>query len=273
VPVPDHVTTSVGGLSLWLEAPGAGAGHGSVLEPARTAAEAAVRIGCTALWISEPDRDPATGRVPYEAYSLLGALATYRYDLHLGVSSDAGERRAPSILAKIVSGIDVISGGRGVLSLGADRADAADRLADALEVARAVLEDESPSFGGRFHTVDGAVNRPIPVQTGGVPLVVFLNDTGSAAGLVDVCARSADAVVAGHHDEVREIVESVAVWPGVRARPGDRVAVLGRVRASAAGARIVDEVAAVRDAGADGCLVGVAAPWSVESLEDLQRAW
>ena len=102
----------------------------------------------------------------------------------------------------------------------------------------------------------------------------FLNGRGSAAGLVDVCARAADAVVVGHHSAVREIVESVAEWPGARTRPGDRVAVLGRVRASAAGgAPIVDEVAAVRHAGADGCLVGVAAPWSVETLEDMQRAW
>lgn len=271
--MPDHVTSSVGGLSLWMEAPEAGTQDGSVLERARTAAEAAVRIGCTALWISEPDRDPATGRVPYEAYSLLGAMATYRYDLHLGVSADGGERRAPSILAKIVSGIDVISRGHGVLSLEADRADAADRLANWLEVTRAVLEDDSPSFGGRFHSVAGAVNRPAPVQTGGVPLVVFLNGTGSAAGLVEVCARSADAVVVGH-DAVREIVDSVAEWPGARSRPTDRVAVLGKVRTSGASrARIVDEVAAVRDAGADGCLVGVAAPWSVELLEGMRPAW
>ena len=271
--MPDHVTTSVGGLSLWLEAPVAGTQDGSVLERARTAAEAAVRIGCTALWISEPDRDPATGRVPYEAYSLLGAMAAYRNDLHLGVSADGGERRAPSILAKIVSAIDVISRGHGVLSLEADRADDADRLANWLEVARAVLEDDSPSFGGRFHSVAGAVNRPAPVQTGGVPLVVFVNGTGSTGGLVDVCARSADAVVVGNHS-VREILDAVAEWPGARSRPGDRVAVLGRVRTSGASAtRIVDEVAAVRDAGADGCLVGVAAPWSVEPLEGLLPAW
>jgi len=69
-------------------------------------------------------------------------------------------------------------------------------------------------------------------------------------------------------------VDSVAEWPGARSRPTDRVAVLGKVRTSGASrARIVDEVAAVRDAGADGCLVGVAAPWSVEPLQDLRPAW
>jgi alkanesulfonate monooxygenase SsuD/methylene tetrahydromethanopterin reductase-like flavin-dependent oxidoreductase (luciferase family) len=205
---------------------------------------------------------------------LLGALAVPTGAIRLGAVAEPDQRRAPSILAKIVTSIDVISHGRAVLSLDGDRSTPADaeRLVEALEVARAVLEDEHPTVEGRIYSVEDAVNRPAPVQSGGVPLVVFVRP-GHGEDVLEACARSADAVVAcGGVDAVEDVVSFVERWVGDRVRPGDRVAVLGRLAADDAGPPD-SFVSAVRDAGADGCLVGLPAPWSDEGVAGLAVRW
>ena len=262
------------GLGLCLERPEPRRGNGEVLAQATAAAMAAERRGFTSVWVTETSAEPPD-RVPYEAFSLLGALAVPTVAVHLGAVAEADQRRAPSILAKIVTGIDVISQGRGVLSLDGDRLNPADaeRLGEALAVARAVLEDEHPTVEGRIYSVADAVNRPAPVQTGGVPLVVFLHGPGLGRAVLEVCARSADAVVAcGGAGEVEDAVSFVEGWAGVRERPGDRVAVLGRTGVDDEGAPDAF-VSAVRRAGADGCLVGLPAPWSDEAVASLTVSW
>jgi alkanesulfonate monooxygenase SsuD/methylene tetrahydromethanopterin reductase-like flavin-dependent oxidoreductase (luciferase family) len=256
------------GLGICLGRPDAQHAHDDVLDRACAVAVAAERVGFTSVWVTETSAEPPDA-VPYEAFSLVSALAVRTGTVHLGVAVDGDQRRAPSILAKIVTSLDVISHGRAVLSLDADRSDPADadRLDEALAVARAVLEDEHPTVEGRIYSVADAVNRPAPVQPDGVPLVVFLHGTGPGVAALEVCARSADAVVVtGGVEAVREAASFVEGWPGERARPGDRVAVLGRAAAAA-------DVAAVRAAGADGCLVGVTAPWSAAEIEGLGLTW
>ena len=82
----------------------------------------------------------------------------------------------------------------------------------------------------------------------------------------------ADAVVVpGGAEAVDEVRSFVRRRRGGRERPGDRVAVVGRVAADVDVA--ASDVAAVRDAGADGCLVGLPAPWSAEPLERLRPVW
>ena len=189
--------------------------------------------------------------------------------------AEAEQRRVPSILAKVVTGIDVISHGRGVLSLDGYRSKPGDaeRLIEALEVARAVLEDEHPTVEGRIYSVADAVNRPAPVQSGGVPLVVFLHGPGPGHAVLEACARSADAVVAcGGPEAVEDAVSFIEGWAGDRVRPGDRVGVLGRTDDHDQGTPDAF-VSAVRDAGADGCLVGLPAPWSAETVAGLTVSW
>ena len=260
------------GLGLVLAAPGPRTGYDDVLGRASATAEAAERGGYTSLWAVETSaRIPDT--VPYEAFSLLGALGVRTDHLHLGVVAEAGQRRAPSILAKIVTGIDVISHGRAVLSVDGDRADPddADRLAEALEVVRVVLEDEHPTFAGRIYSVTDAVNKPSPVQADGVPLVVFLHGHGSEDDVLEVCARSADAlVVRGGAVAVGDVLSWLDGRDGPRDRPGDRVAVLGRLGDGEVSPEAVQEV---RAAGADGCLVDLVPPWTADRVEGPGLTW
>lgn len=256
-------TRRLAGVGLLLAAPMDRDPAADALAGALGAVEAAVASGCSSVWVGEPSAEPPE-RVAYEAYSLLGALAARTDGIHLGVSADGEQRRAPSMLAKIVTGVDVVSHGRAVLGLDGDasRDGDPDRLAEALEVARAVLEDEHPTFEGRIYHVHDAVNRPAPVQVGGVPLVVFVHGRGPGrGGLLDVCARAADAVVVhGGPDGVRDALTRLGGATPARHRAGARPLVLGRVPA---GPKVAEALDAVRSAGADGCLVELPAPWGV----------
>ena len=248
-------------------------GPSGSLPGALAAVDAGMAAGCSSVWVGEPSADPPD-RVAYEAYSLLGALAARTGSIHLGVSADGEQRRVPSMLAKIVTAVDVLSHGRAALSLDGDAArdGDADRLDEALAVARAVLEDDHPTFDGRIYHVDDAVNRPAPVQAGGVPLVVFVQGRGPGlVGLLEVCARAADAVVVhGGPDGVRDALGVLGGAVPARHREGARTRVLARV---SAGPGVTGTLAAVRSAGADGCLVEVPAPWDAAGLRSADLAW
>jgi alkanesulfonate monooxygenase SsuD/methylene tetrahydromethanopterin reductase-like flavin-dependent oxidoreductase (luciferase family) len=254
-------TRKLSGVGLLLAAPAERDPAVDVLAGALRAVDAGVAAGCTSVWVGEASAEPPA-RVAYEAYSLLGALAARTEGVHLGVVSDGAPRRAPSMLAKIVTAVDVLSHGRAVLSLDGDaaREGDADRLAEALEVARAVLEDDHPTVAGRIYHVDDAVNRPAPVQAGGVPLVVFVHGRGPGRhGLLEVCARAADAVVVGGGaDGVRDARAVMDDADPARHRAGTQPLLLARVTA---GTDVARELADVRAAGADGSLAELAAPW------------
>ena len=262
------------GLGLCLAAPDPRHPHGEVLDRAIAAARAAERAGFQSLWVAEPSAHPPDV-VAYEGFSLVSAVAVQTDAIHLGVVADGRQRRPPSILAKIVTAVDVISHGRAVLSLDGDRSDDAgvERLDEALAVARAVLEDEHPTVAGRIYSVVDAVNRPAPVQAGGVPVVVFLHGSGSGFATLSSCARSADAVVAtGGAEAIGDVVSFLAQWSGERLAPRDRTTVFGQVGVDHA-RPVADGVAHVREAGADGCLVDVPWPWSTEVIEGLALTW
>jgi len=260
-PRPDGARFS--GTALWLMAPGAQDDTSDLVDRAVAAASAAPAANGS-LWVSEPQHEVGTSVVPYEAYSLLGALAVRTDGVRLGVVAEGAQRRAPSILAKIVTGVDVISHGRAVLSLDADGGASADagRLSEALDVSRAVLEDDLPTFTGRIYAVAGAVNRPAPVQAGGVPIVVFLRGNGPDLGhLLEVAVSTADAVVMTDGPAaVRAAVDAVAR----HTRPVEVLALVPPGGTDPAGT--VDGLAS---AGATGFLMGVPWPWDTEAVEAL----
>ncbi len=260
---------------LWLVGSGAGpAGH--LLGQVTAAARAAEEEGLGGLWVDESP--PTTRDGPrYEPYSLLGALAVGTERISLGAFPRAAGRRPPSVLAKIVTGVDVISHGRAVLTLAGDGTAGAagvTRLDEALQVCRAVLCEERPEFAGRAYSVAGAVNRPAPVRAGGVPLVVAAGGGGEGfAAVCDVAGRRADAVVVAAADVATAVRR-------VRTVAADRepVPVIGLVRASApvdggigAGA-LADAAAAVRGAGGAGVLVALDGPWTPRSVTAAARS-
>jgi alkanesulfonate monooxygenase SsuD/methylene tetrahydromethanopterin reductase-like flavin-dependent oxidoreductase (luciferase family) len=233
------------------------------------------------LWVSEPESVESVS-APYETYSLLGALAVQTEHIGLGAVIGSVERRAPSILAKIVTGIDVISHGRAVLSLGVDvngdeDSDDAVRLLEAVTVSRLVLEGGAPTFAGRFYSIDGAVNKPAPVEPGGIPIVVFIHgDSDGLRNSIEAVMGTADVIVTdGGADGVRAVQ---AVIDELSDHEMTRVLnVIGLVETNAFAARPGEAetrtASGIRDAGASGCIIGIPYPWEPSALEAAAHAW
>jgi F420-dependent oxidoreductase-like protein len=123
----------------------------------------------------------------FEAYTLLGALAARTDRAMLGTLVTGVTYRNPAILAKIVTTLDVISGGRAFLGIGAawfDVEHAAlgvdfppvkermDRLEEAIQICRGMFRGERPTFDGTYYRTKDAINSPAPIRPGGPPIMV-----------------------------------------------------------------------------------------------------
>ena len=123
----------------------------------------------------------------FEGYTLLAALAARTSRVKLGTLVTGVTYRNPAILAKIVTSLDVISGGRAFLGIGAAWFDFEheglgvrfppvkerfERLEEALEICRAMFRNERPTFTGRHYQVRDAINSPAPLTPGGPPIMV-----------------------------------------------------------------------------------------------------
>lgn len=122
-----------------------------------------------------------------EAYVTLAALAARTTRVRLGTMVTGVTHRNPALLAKAVTTLDVVSGGRAILGIGAAWNEAEhqalgidfppiqermDRLEEALEICRLMFTQERPSFEGQHYRIDRVLNSPRPIQAGGPPILV-----------------------------------------------------------------------------------------------------
>ncbi|HWW53494.1 MAG TPA: TIGR03560 family F420-dependent LLM class oxidoreductase, partial [Acidimicrobiales bacterium] len=154
-------------------------------------AQAGESAGFSSLWVMDHFWQlPALGGASQpmlEGYTLLGALATQTQTVKLGTLVTGVTYRNPALVAKIVTTLDVISGGRAILGIGAawhdlehealgfefpPAGERLDRLEEALQICRGMLREESPTFDGQYYRVHGATNLPRPLQPGGIPILV-----------------------------------------------------------------------------------------------------
>jgi F420-dependent oxidoreductase-like protein len=121
-----------------------------------------------------------------EGYALLGALAASTTRVALGTLVTGVTYRNPAMLAKQVTTLDVISGGRAILGIGAAWHDIEhvglgfdfpparerlDRLEEAVEICRAMFTQEAPTFQGRYYRIEAARNVPRPLR-GDIPIMI-----------------------------------------------------------------------------------------------------
>ncbi len=165
-------------------------------------ARAAERAGFDSLWLSGPPQTLESDAEPayfgYEAYTLLGALALRTSRAMLGTLGLDANGRHPSVLAKQVTALDVLSSGRAFLGIGPSRAasDAIDRFEETIDICRSMFRGGHVHFDGRFYKLRGATNRPGPVQEGGPPILIDASGQSyDRTGLLKLVARHADGVV------------------------------------------------------------------------------
>lgn len=122
-----------------------------------------------------------------EAYTALGALATATQRVQLGTLVTGNTYRNPTLLAKAITTLDVVSAGRAILGIGTgwfelehDQlgyefgtfTDRFDKLGEALQIIVPMLAGERPTFTGKHYRTVEAVANPrfrehIPLMIGG----------------------------------------------------------------------------------------------------------
>jgi len=139
-----------------------------------------------------------------EAYTVLAGVAARTSRIRLGAMVTGVTYRNPAFLAKVVTTLDIVSSGRAILGIGAawneeesraygydwpPVAERFERLEDALRICRAMFTQERSTVHGRRNHVDGALNVPRPVQTGGPPILI---GGGGERKTLKLVARYAD---------------------------------------------------------------------------------
>jgi F420-dependent oxidoreductase-like protein len=129
---------------------------------------------------------PETGPM-LEAYTTLAALAAHTSRVKLGTLVSGVTYRNPVLLAKMVTTLDVISGGRALMGIGAawnesehigygfefpPIGERMDRLDEALTIIKLMFTEDRPSFEGKHYRIVQALNSPRPIQAGGPKILV-----------------------------------------------------------------------------------------------------
>ena len=153
-------------------------------------ARRAEEIGLESFWVGDHVALPAgSGDNPaeqprLEAVVALAYMAAVTHRVRLAIGVIVLPQRQPVLLAKQLSTIDHLSKGRLIVgigvgylepelrALGASLADRGARTDEYLTAMRALWNQPTPSFAGRFVSFEGVIERPRPVQQPHPPIVI-----------------------------------------------------------------------------------------------------
>jgi F420-dependent oxidoreductase-like protein len=148
-----------------------------------------------------------------ECYALLAALAQHTSAVRLSALVTGNTYRNPTLLAKTLATLDVVSGGRAQLGIGAGWfelehdslgfafgtfAERFDKLEEALQIIGPMLRGERPTLDGLHYRVRDAMCEPPPVR----PIPIMIGGSGE---------RKTLRMVAQYADESNIICEPADV--------------------------------------------------------------
>ena len=219
-----------------------------------------------------------------EAYTALGALATATERVQLGALVTGNTYRNPTLLAKAITTLDVVSAGRAILGIGAGWfelehqqlgfefgtfSERFDRLEEALQILDPMITGERSTLSGKWYTTESALAEPryrdrIPILIGGggekktfAIAARYADHINVMAGLdelpgkLDALAKRCDE--AGRDRSTLETSVLLTALLDENAKPETRQRVL------AGGADFIAEQvqAKVLDAGIDGVIINM----------------
>jgi len=264
-------------------------------------ARAAEAAGFDSIWLGDPLLYREPERAPWEAWTLLAALAAATERVRLGPLVACAGFHPPGLIAKMAATIDEVAGGRFVLGLGAgwneqefrafgipyDHRVA--RFEESFAIVRGLLAGERVTLAGRFWQADDAVLLPAPARR--VPLMIGSNGTrvlgialphvdawntwwadygNSAEGFAALNERiSGAARDAGRAP--RQIQRSACVLVAPRGPAGERPAAPEAPPVAGPPERIAAHLRELADAGAGEAIL-VADPIDERSIRELAEA-
>jgi F420-dependent oxidoreductase-like protein len=252
---------------------------------------AAEDAGLDTVWVADHLIQADPGSTPdaemLEAYTTLGYLAAQTTRVRLGTMVTAATYRPASLLVKAVTTLDVLSGGRAWLGLGAgyqqDEAQAMDlplppvgerfeRLEELLRLAKQMWAGDPSPFDGRHYRPQRPVNNPPalsrphpPILIGGtgehrtLPLVARYADACNLFDIPDggATVRRKLAVLARHCEQVGRPYEEIEKTVSTRLEPGESPD------------RFTERCAALASFGIEHAVVITAGPWTEDAVATL----
>ncbi len=142
--------------------------------------------GYESLWVYDHFHTipEPTQQVTYEAWTLMAALAVSTTSVRLGQMCTCNTYRPPSYLAKVAASIDVISGGRLEMGIGAGwyehehdgygypflkPSERIGMLREGVEIMRAMWTEDTVDYEGKHYQLKGAISQPKPLQKPHIP--------------------------------------------------------------------------------------------------------
>ncbi len=158
----------------------------------------------------------------FECYSMLSALAQHTERVRLSALVTGNTYRNPALLAKTITTLDHVSGGRATLGIGAGwfelehdalgfefgtLSDRFEKLEEALRIIGPMLRGERPTLEGKHYRVQEVANSPapisrIPIMIGGqgekktLRMVAQYADESNLTGTVEDIPRKLEALAA-----------------------------------------------------------------------------
>jgi probable F420-dependent oxidoreductase len=186
------------------------AGEAASWSRVKRIAQTAEAAGFDSVWVSDhlfldwgKYGGPATLQGALECWTTLSAVAAATTRVRVGSLALCNDFRHPALVAKMAAAVDLLSGGRLEVGLGAGWYEAEyeragiqldrpviriERLGEAVEIVRRLLEGEELHFSGKHYQIDGAVCRPGPHKGSRPPIWVG----GKGDLLLATAARVAD---------------------------------------------------------------------------------
>ncbi len=173
----------------------------------------------------------------YECYTILSALAQHTSTVRLSSLVTGNTYRHPTLLAKTVTALDHVSGGRATLGIGAGWfelehqslgfefgtfTDRFEKLEEALQIILPMLKGEPVTLDGKHYQVSDAVNSPAPISD--IPIMIggggekktlrmaaqYANESNLAGAPIDEIPRKLDALAA-HCERLERDRSEIAV--------------------------------------------------------------
>jgi F420-dependent oxidoreductase-like protein len=178
--------------------------------------------GFDSVWVMDHlNQIPGVGPMDkwmLEGNTVLAALAARTEKVSLGLMVGGVTYRNPAFMAKVTTSIDVLSGGRAVLGIGAAWFDAEhvafgypfpplkerfERLEEALQIFRAMFTQDQPSFSGEYYSIEQIYNNPPPIR-GDIPIMI--GGSGERKTLRMVAQYADGSNLFGDVDRIRHLV-------------------------------------------------------------------
>ena len=209
---------------------------GTLADIARTADAA----GFASLWVMDhffqiPVIGPPENEM-LDSWTTLGFLASATQRIRLGTLVTGVTYRHPGILAKMATTLDVLSGGRAYLGIGAawyerehlglgitfpSRRERFQRLEEALQIIHQMWSGNDGSYKGQFYTLAETMNVPAHLTRPYPPILV---GGGGERKTLRLAARYGDAVnVFGDPATVKHKYEVLHHWCQMERRPYDAI--------------------------------------------------